>query len=184
MKRFLLSIAFFSIFVCSCSAKAKTNDAVVLVKSYINDMGANILAGKDSHEKFLNPDSEYLGGDRFNYVVVTSDFTVKKVVEKTENIDDLHPKNEKIVEVTIAFEKIGQFDEKSFIAKREPYERTYYCSKSTGKYLILDDTDSETMLCFSDAAVKWLERKAEEDGSWSNALASLKSAMQGNGAGN
>ena len=159
------------------------DSAVSLVKNYVNDMGKNILEKGAAFQKYYHPDYALLGGEKLNYVVVCEKFKVRKVHDVYEDRNIIHPGKEKLVAVEIVFDQIGQFDGYHKVhIKKEKWVKTFYCSKSTGKYLILDTTDNEAMWCFRDSAITWLMKNisdggaSEKIGANKKAIADLKSS--------
>jgi hypothetical protein len=131
--------------------------AVSLVKNYVTAVGENILDKGFIFQDFYHPDYMLLGEDHLNFVIVNRRFKVGNayIVEMDVNMN--HPGMEKLVAVDIEFDSIGQFDGFTKINfNREKWVKTFYCSKSTGKILLIDTSDNELMWCFCDSTLNWL----------------------------
>ncbi len=176
-KRFLLWGLLVLYLPCFCFGGEKEN-AVSFVVSYLNDMGENILEKGNVFQKYYHPDYIILGGEKLDFTIIGRKFKVLKVSETSNSHNFNHPQKGKFFAVKIKFEQVGQFDGFNVNLDKGSYVETFYCLRSKGKYLIVQNTDPEVMLCFYDSAIKWLEKKSKTEKNYKNAVDVLKSVKR------
>jgi hypothetical protein len=145
------------------------------ISSYPDMPNAHFRAG----EKFDHPDSGYEapGGDDETYEIVEKDYKVIKVETKKDNQND-------DVLITIRFKTIGILNlfKDGFESAKGIKDVTFYCSKSKGKYCVMDLSDM--YIRFFDSAVKFLKEKIknpqlpDDVDHWKSELKGLREASK------
>jgi hypothetical protein len=159
-------ILFFLLVFAPSTGFSKGYDSPVsLVVDYVNSVGSGVLiSGLNGLDKYFDPDFMSLGGDYLNYPIVNRDFKVGRALNVYEDHNFDHPHKQKLVLVEIVFNEIGRFDgTHKVIIARQKYIKPFYCSKSNGKYLILDTDDNDLWFSFCDAAIAWLKTNGHEE---------------------
>jgi len=130
----------------------------------------------DASRKFDHPDAAYnpLGGDSETYEIVDEDYKIVKVVTTDKKTGD--------VEVTVRFKTYGYLDlfKDGFEDKKGSEDVTFVCSRSKGKYLVMDL--DHWHIRFYGSALKYLKEKTKEPKfRWKTELKGLRQAHKGDG---
>lgn len=161
----------------SVSLGLEKDGPISLVGSFINEMGSDNLEKSLHLKKYFHPDFIALGSEKLDLVVISRKFKILKVYETNDCHNFNHPQKEKYFAVKVSFECLAKLDGDDAIIYKKKYLETFYCSKSTGEYLIVQATDPEMLLkmCFYDSTLNWLEEKSRTEKSFKQALLTLKS---------